>query len=391
MPYNNEYNRMIANDVMKLNKRYLEHEKKTGQLSGGFLGALAGMLMPTLVSTVANKIFGGGEGEMPDVADYQFGNANKEGEGYSGGALGGVGGFSSGTFMDTGFDRTIGSGMSAGVKKYEKMEGGTLLGNGECSCGGGMSGGKGKVDKQLLELNKKLKGTRSKCKEDKSELSTKLKNKREECKTMIKDQKDKVDTYRMRKKELGKVLKKKQKQIKEEEKKEKEMKKQEEKKLMENRKRRNKLFEKKEKEEKKEEKKKTKKFPINLDWDNIGVPEGYEVLQVDTGDITGDFLVKDGVLFSVSKTGKLGKRVGTEDETGKITWKESIIGKGRMTGGNVSFPRVPVANMKASYMAGQGRSGGGRGKRAEIVKKIMGEKGLSMIEASKYVKQHNLY
>jgi hypothetical protein len=39
------------------------------------------------------------------------------------------------------------------------------------------------------------------------------------------------------------------------------------------------------------------------------------------------------------------------------------------------------------------RSGGGDGrkKRAEIVKKVMAEKGMKMIEASKYVKQHGLY
>jgi hypothetical protein len=34
---------------------------------------------------------------------------------------------------------------------------------------------------------------------------------------------------------------------------------------------------------------------------------------------------------------------------------------------------------------------GGRAKRAEIVKKVMAEKGMKMIEASKYVKQHGLY
>jgi hypothetical protein len=33
----------------------------------------------------------------------------------------------------------------------------------------------------------------------------------------------------------------------------------------------------------------------------------------------------------------------------------------------------------------------GRRKRAEIVKKVMADKGCSMIEASKYVKAHNLY
>jgi hypothetical protein len=37
--------------------------------------------------------------------------------------------------------------------------------------------------------------------------------------------------------------------------------------------------------------------------------------------------------------------------------------------------------------------GGGKGKnaRAEIVKKVMKEKGLKLIEASKYVKENNLY
>jgi hypothetical protein len=33
----------------------------------------------------------------------------------------------------------------------------------------------------------------------------------------------------------------------------------------------------------------------------------------------------------------------------------------------------------------------GRRKRAEVVKKVMAEKGLSMIEASKFVKANNLY
>ena len=44
-------------------------------------------------------------------------------------------------------------------------------------------------------------------------------------------------------------------------------------------------------------------------------------------------------------------------------------------------------------MMGEKKSGSGRGKavRAEIVKKVMREKGLSMIEASKFVKAHGLY
>jgi len=50
---------------------------------------------------------------------------------------------------------------------------------------------------------------------------------------------------------------------------------------------------------------------------------------------------------------------------------------------------VPKAQMPSSTMSGFGK--GGKGKRAEIVKKVMAEKGLSMIEASKYVKANNLY
>jgi len=49
---------------------------------------------------------------------------------------------------------------------------------------------------------------------------------------------------------------------------------------------------------------------------------------------------------------------------------------------------VPKAQMPSSTMSGFGK---GKGKRAELVKKIMKEKGLKLIEASKYVKEHNLY
>jgi hypothetical protein len=54
--------------------------------------------------------------------------------------------------------------------------------------------------------------------------------------------------------------------------------------------------------------------------------------------------------------------------------KEAMLGKGRMR-----KPKRPVA------------ASDGRRKRAEIVRKVMAEKGLSMIEASKYVKAHGLY
>jgi hypothetical protein len=51
---------------------------------------------------------------------------------------------------------------------------------------------------------------------------------------------------------------------------------------------------------------------------------------------------------------------------------------------------VPKAQMMASTMSGMGKVKKPN-KRAEIVKKIMKEKGLKMIEASKYVKDNNLY
>ena len=53
------------------------------------------------------------------------------------------------------------------------------------------------------------------------------------------------------------------------------------------------------------------------------------------------------------------------------------------------MPLLPVANAVIDKSIGSGLKK--VNKRAEIVKKIMKQKGLSMIEASKYVKVHNLY
>jgi len=126
MPYNNAYNRMIADDIMALNQKYIEHDKKMGDgLSGGFLGALAGAILPTVVGAISKNLFGFGKefGEMP-AAFYEFGDASKEGDGYSGAGLSAAGGsgFAEGSFMDTGYDRTIGAGLSAGVKVYKKRK-----------------------------------------------------------------------------------------------------------------------------------------------------------------------------------------------------------------------------------------------------------------------------
>jgi hypothetical protein len=48
------------------------------------------------------------------------------------------------------------------------------------------------------------------------------------------------------------------------------------------------------------------------------------------------------------------------------------------------------AQKMAKFKALSGK-GDGRKRRAEVVKRVMAEKGLSMINASKYVKEHGLY
>ena len=55
------------------------------------------------------------------------------------------------------------------------------------------------------------------------------------------------------------------------------------------------------------------------------------------------------------------------------------------------MPLLPVANTVIDKSIGSGIKPKKVNKRAEIVKKIMKDKGLSMISASKYVKTHNLY
>ena len=54
-------------------------------------------------------------------------------------------------------------------------------------------------------------------------------------------------------------------------------------------------------------------------------------------------------------------------------------------------PLLPVANVAIDKSIGSGLKLKKVNKRAEIVKKVMKDKGLSLIEASKHVKTHNLY
>lgn len=123
MPYDTPYNRMIAREVNYINRKYVTHSDMTGQgtvdyrmsgagMSGGFLGALAGPLLGAVAGPLINKIFGGG----PGVAEFKSASASKknhdesesdcecEGESKCGGANpravgGAILGFQEGTIM----------------------------------------------------------------------------------------------------------------------------------------------------------------------------------------------------------------------------------------------------------------------------------------------------
>ena len=100
--------------------------------------------------------------------------------------------------------------------------------------------------------------------------------------------------------------------------------------------------------------------------------------------------------------------------TAAIPLISSLLGKGQMTKeAHDELMAVMKPDAKPKKMRGRGRVVGagkltithggaaeeeerspspdGRKKRAEIVKRVMAEKGMKMIEASKYVKEHGLY
>jgi hypothetical protein len=113
-----------------------------------------------------------------------------------------------------------------------------------------------------------------------------------------------------------------------------------------------------------------------------------------------------------SNTGRYngkGRRRGCGTGAGRESEDAAMMGMGmlgqdghgvRQGGGFLSDLGIPVVSNLAG-MIGLGTGGrrrrapagpsDGRRKRAEIVKKVMADKGCSMIEASKYVKAHNLY
>jgi hypothetical protein len=72
-----------------------------------------------------------------------------------------------------------------------------------------------------------------------------------------------------------------------------------------------------------------------------------------------------------------------------------VRGGQRMVGGHcpsLSHTRETVdGSGKAKKKRAPASASDGRRKRAEVVKRVMREQGLKMIEASKYVKEHGLY
>lgn len=88
------------------------------------------------------------------------------------------------------------------------------------------------------------------------------------------------------------------------------------------------------------------------------------------------------------KRGRPNKMCGGADlgETHNMIKKDGTTGSGKPTRQIGGRKLVPVANMQSSSMAGQGKE-----TRADMVKRIMEERGVSMIKASSIIKDEKLY
>jgi hypothetical protein len=284
MPYDNPYNREIADRLMMINRRYVDNEMMTGQgySGGGILSSIAGAVLPHIVDLISEAFTGSGYagGEMPS-AEFTTATAEKTEDLMEGGS-----GFAEGSFRDTGFERQIGAGMSAGVKEYNKDSKKDM----SCGCGAGYAGGA----KKKCASGKCSRGSGS----------------------------------------AGGA------------------------------------------------KKKGKGYSGGGIISDLGIPIVSNIAKlIGLGKVSEAELSGKGWVEDIAKSA--------------LEFAPLLIGLGSAGGGYAGGALVPVENMKASSMAGQGKkkatANDGRKKRAEIVKKIMNEKGLSMIEASKYVKTHNLY
>jgi hypothetical protein len=166
MPYLNEYNEKLANDINALNREYVLNESVTldprsqagftggAKLSGGFLGAIASALLPSLLPMVLGKLTGQGKLKVDYDSDSDSECENKKG----------------GSMYNSMRDNLEGSGMASKDYKYQSEEkyncgmgksGGSSYGLGEGSL---RDTGEGVTDSQLLQLGegKKKRGRKSK-------------------------------------------------------------------------------------------------------------------------------------------------------------------------------------------------------------------------------------
>ena len=106
-----------------------------------------------------------------------------------------------------------------------------------------------------------------------------------------------------------------------------------------------------------------------------GVPPKAQLRGSYGGAKPSDDKVKQDVIKAVEKKMKGGRKKKEKEEMPK---SQDVV--------HIDFEKgsLPAKN-------GGAKGSDGRKKRAEIVKKVMKEKGMKMIEASKYVKEHNLY
>ena len=129
MPYNNAYNRDIANHLNTINERFATlyaYSPVDGR--GGYEGGAAGVLFQT---ASASKRDGednmyNNQMDLPNV--YHYGN---DSEGMAGGNA-----FAKGTFRDTGFGESLGAGKATG--EFDKDN---IIGYGNGVVGAGMQGG----------------------------------------------------------------------------------------------------------------------------------------------------------------------------------------------------------------------------------------------------------
>lgn len=109
---------------------------------------------------------------------------------------------------------------------------------------------------------------------------------------------------------------------------------------------------------------------------------GFKVGDLFTSDFWNNIRIESG-----SGKSAAGKSGGAKCKVCKCENCECKKGMGKSGGAKCKVCNCKVCKCKM----GMGASGGNKPKRAEIVKQVMKDKNLSMIQASKYVKEHNLY